>query len=40
LDRLDDPKTGKVIEDLHVELPAWKKEEAEFMSKLAGPQLY
>jgi len=40
LDRLDDPKTGKVIDELHVELPAWKKAEAEYMAKLAGPQLY
>lgn len=40
LDRLDDPVTGKVIEDLHVPLPEWKKAEAEFMAKLAGDQLY
>ena len=40
LDRLDDPKTGKVIDDLHVPLPDWKKAEAEFMAKLAGDQLY
>ena len=39
LDRLDDPKTGKVIEALHVELPEWKKKEAEFMAGLAGDQL-
>jgi hypothetical protein len=36
LDRLDDPKTGKVIEALHVELPEWKKAEAECLAKLAG----
>lgn len=36
LDRLDDPKTGKVIDDLHVPLPDWKKAEAEYMAKLAG----
>jgi len=40
LDRLDDPKTGKVIDELHTELPASKKAEAEFMAKLAGSQLY
>lgn len=40
LDRLDDPKTGKVIDDLHIPLPDWKKAEAEFMAKLAGDQLY
>jgi len=40
LDRLDDPKTGKVIDELHIPLPDWKKEEAEFMAKLAGEQMY
>jgi hypothetical protein len=40
LDRLDDPKTGKVIDELHVPLPQWKKEEAEFMAKLGGEQMY
>lgn len=40
LDRLDDSKTGKVIDELHVPLPDWKKAEAEFMAKLAGDQMY
>jgi len=40
LDRLDDSKTGKVIDDLHVPLPDWKKAEAEFMAKLSGDQMY
>jgi len=40
LDRLDDPKTGKVIDALHCPLPDWKREEADFMAKLAGEQLY
>ena len=40
LDRLDDPKTGRVIEALHVELPEWKKKEAEFMAGLAGDELF
>jgi len=39
LDRLDDPKTGKVADELHVPLPDWKREEADFMAKLAGEQL-
>lgn len=40
LDRLDDPKTGRVIEALHVELPEWKKKEAEFMAGFAGDELF
>lgn len=36
LDRLDDPKTGKMIDELQVEIPAYAKEEAEKMSALAG----
>ena len=40
LDRLDDAKTGKVVDELNVPLPKWKEEEAEFMVKLAGEEVY
>ncbi|MFM7859121.1 MAG: hypothetical protein ACKO96_46160, partial [Flammeovirgaceae bacterium] len=36
IDRLDDPKTGKVLDDLTVEVPKWKLEEAEKMVDLSG----
>ena len=36
IDRLDDPKTGKVLDELTVEVPKWKLEEAEKMVDLSG----
>ena len=40
LDRLDDSKTGKVIEELHAEVPEWKVKEAEYIAKNFGEKLY
>lgn len=40
LDRLDDSKTGKVMEELVTEIPKWKVEEAEMMAKLAGDKIW
>lgn len=40
LARLDDPATGKVIDDLHIPLPESKRNEAEFMAKLGGEGLF
>ena len=40
LDRLDDPKTGKVCDELMVELTDSKNEEADYIVKLAGTGLY
>lgn len=40
IDRLDNAETGAVCEELCVEVPKWKQEEAEFMTKLAGKEMY
>ena len=40
IDRLDDAKDGKVCEELHVEVPKWKQEEAEKIVALAGKEIY
>ena len=40
LNRLDDSSTGKCMKELEVEIPKWKEEEAEFMVKLAGNEIY
>jgi hypothetical protein len=40
LDRLDDPVSGKVMEELNAEVPAWKLAEAENMVKIAGNTIY
>jgi len=40
IDRLDDSKTADVIPELNVEAPQWKLDEAEFMVKLAGDDIY
>lgn len=40
IDRLDDAKTGKVLEELRVEVPDWKQKEAEFMANLSGTDMY
>lgn len=40
IDRLDDAKTADVIPELNTEVPQWKLEEAEFMVKLAGNEIY
>jgi hypothetical protein len=40
LDRLDDPVSGKVMEELNAEVPAWKLAEAENMVKIAGNSIY
>lgn len=41
IDRLDDSATGKVtLKELQVEIPKWKEDEAEFMVKLAGDEIY
>lgn len=40
IDRLDDPKTGKVIDELQVPVPEWKRKEAEDMAAKAGPSMY
>jgi len=40
LDRLDDKVTGRVtLEELNVEVPQWKHEEADAMVKLAGKEI-
>jgi hypothetical protein len=36
LDRIDDSKTGKVIPELHSELPSYARPEAERMAALSG----
>ena len=40
LDRLDNSATGEVCDELLVETPDWKLEEAKFMSKLGGTEMY
>lgn len=40
IDRLDDAKTGTCIKELNIEVPDWKREEAEFMTKLSGPEMH
>lgn len=40
LDRLDDPATGKPMAELDCPVPQWKVEEAEFMAKLSGDEMY
>ncbi len=40
LGRIDDPKTGQVVDDLCTEIPEWAKQEAEAMAALAGTDLY
>ena len=39
LSSLDDSKTGKMIDELHSEVPAWAVEEADKMAALAGPEM-
>ena len=39
LDRLDDPVTGKPMEELDMPVPEWKLEEAKFMADLAGDEM-
>jgi acetylornithine deacetylase/succinyl-diaminopimelate desuccinylase-like protein len=39
LDRLDDSKSGSVCQELQVETPKWKDEEAEYLTKLKGMDL-
>jgi len=39
LDRLDDPKTGRVCEEMQVEVPEYKRKEAEYIAKLEGDNL-
>lgn len=40
INRLDDPVTGRVCDELRIECPQFKKEEAEFMAKLGGEELF
>lgn len=40
LDRIDNSVTGEVMEELRVEVPKWKRDEAEYMVKLAGKDIY
>lgn len=40
LDRIDDPKTGKVCEELHCEIPEWAKEEAKKMADMSGDEMF
>ena len=39
IDRLDNSETGEVCDDLKVEVPEWKMQEAEKMIKLSGKEL-
>jgi acetylornithine deacetylase/succinyl-diaminopimelate desuccinylase-like protein len=39
LSRLDDPLTGKVIDELHTEMPAYARPEAERMVALSGKEM-
>lgn len=39
LSRLDDTKTGRVIDELHTEMPSYAIKEAEAMSELAGREM-
>lgn len=40
LNRLDDPKTGRVCDELQVEVPEFKRKEAEFLANEQGTGLY
>lgn len=40
LDRLDDSTTGKVCEELQVEVPEWKQKEAESLAAKYGENFY
>lgn len=40
LDRIDDPQTGRVCEDFHVEIPQWARDEAQFMANLSGHAMH
>lgn len=40
LDRIDDSKTGKVIAELHTELPSYARPEAEKIAGLSGDGMY
>jgi acetylornithine deacetylase/succinyl-diaminopimelate desuccinylase-like protein len=40
LNRIDDPKTGRVVDDFQVEIPQWAKEEAQFMANLSGAEMH
>mmetsp|Transcript_36995 Transcript_36995/g.56701 ORF Transcript_36995/g.56701 Transcript_36995/m.56701 type:complete len:115 (+) Transcript_36995:391-735(+) len=39
LDRLDDPKTGRVCKELEVDIPEWKETEAKYLTDLCGMNL-
>lgn len=40
LDRIDDPKTGRVCEELQCEIPEWAKDEAKRMAEYSGDTMY
>lgn len=40
LDRIDDPKTGRVCEELQCEIPEWAKEEAKKMADMSGDEMF
>lgn len=40
LDRVDDSKTGKVVDIFQTEIPAWKREEAKMIADMKGDELY
>lgn len=40
LDRLDDSTTGRVCEELQVEVPEWKQKEADSLAARYGDALY
>jgi acetylornithine deacetylase/succinyl-diaminopimelate desuccinylase-like protein len=40
LDRLDDSKTGEPCDELKIEVPEWKRKEAEEITAIAGKELY
>lgn len=40
LNRIDNVETGEICEELRVEVPDWKMEEAKFMAEKAGDSMY
>jgi len=40
LDRIDDSKTGKVVDDFQVVIPDWKIEEAKMLVEMKNDELY
>ncbi len=40
LDRIDDPKTGQVVRDFHVDIPKQRLEQAGACAEVLGPSLY